>query len=126
MDSEVALKPCPNAELADELARLAEKATPGVWEFDTEYDNDAVYSGGGGCGRGFMNYFIGVQVPDNTEHGRWATLFDSVNSDHKLIEEDYDEDGGRAWDETARCNAALIVALRNNLPTIIAALVGKK
>lgn len=108
--------------LIERLETADGKATPGPWEIDTEYDGDALYSGGGGCGRGFKNYFIGAQVPNNTEHGRWATLFDSVNSDHKLIEEDYDEDGSSAWDETARRNAELIIVLRNNLPAIIAAL----
>lgn len=98
--------------LAKQIEELAGKATPGPWEIDTEYDSDER------C----KNYFIGAPVPNGTEYGRWATLFDSVNSDHKLIEEDYDEDGGSAWDETARCNAELIVALVNNLPTIIAAL----
>lgn len=72
------------------LEALSKKATPGTWEVDSEYDNDALYSGGGGCGSGFKNYFIGADVG-----GTWKTLLDTVNSDHKLIEEDYDEGGKR-------------------------------
>lgn len=106
------------AELVERLRKLVAEATPAPWELDTEYDPDALYSGGGGCGSGFKNYFIGAQVADGTEHGRWATLFDSVNSDHKLVEEEYDEDGKSAWDETARRNAETVVALVNAAPTL--------
>lgn len=90
------------------LEALSKKATPGTWEVDSEYDNDALYSGGGGCGSGFKNYFIGADVG-----GTWKTLLDTVNSDHKLIEEDYDEGGKEAWDVIGRANAAFIVALVN-------------
>lgn len=106
------------AELVERLRKLVAEATPAPWELDTEYDPDALYSGGGGCGSGFKNYFIGAQVADGTEQGRWATLFDSVNSDHKLVEEEYDEDGKSAWDETARRNAETVVALVNAAPTL--------
>jgi len=91
-----------------ELERLSKAATQGVWEVDSEYDNDALYSGGGGCGSGFKNYFIGADVG-----GKWKTLLDTVNSDHKLIEEEFDEDGKHAWDVIGQANAAFIVALVN-------------
>lgn len=104
-------------KLADEIEALAAKATPGPWEVDSEYDNDALYSSGGGCGRGFKNFFIGADVG-----GKWMTLLDTQNSDHKLVEEEYDEDGSTVWDTIGSDNTALIVALRNNLPTILAAL----
>ena len=103
--------------LSEQLRELASKATPGPWEVDSEYDNDALYSGGGGCGRGFKNFFIGADVG-----GSWKTLMDTQNSDEKLIEEDYDYDSGSAWDEIGRANAELVAALRNALPTIITAL----
>ena len=92
----------------DELAALDERATPGVWETDSEYDDDALYSGGGGCGSGFKNYFIGTDVG-----GKWVTLLDTVNSDHKLVEEEYDEDGKTAWDCIGQANTELIVTLVN-------------
>lgn len=117
---DLALGPvCPNAptvpvmtDLAKTLADLAAKATPGPWEIDSEYDDDAHYSGGGGCGRGFKNFFIGVPVD-----GKWRTLLDSANSDHKLV-----EDGRSAWDSIGLANTSLTIELVNNLPAIIAAL----
>lgn len=104
------------AELRDALA----KATPGPWGVDSAYDDDAVYSGGGGCGRGFKNFFIGAEV-----RGKWATLLDSVNSDEKLIDEEYDEDGKSAWDEIGRNNANFVAIARNNLPALLDALSAK-
>ena len=104
-------------DLAKNLADLAAKATPGPWEIDSEYDDDAHYSGGGGCGRGFKNFFIGAPVD-----GKWRTLLDSANSDHKLVDEDFDEDGRSAWDNIGLANASLTIELVNNLPAIIAAL----
>lgn len=92
----------------DQLAALDRAATQGAWEVDSEYDNDALYSGGGGCGRGFKNYFIGTDIG-----GKWKTLLDTVNSDEKLINEDYDADGGSAWDTVGEANTAFIVALVN-------------
>lgn len=95
-------------DLAKTLEGLSAAATQGEWEVDSEYDGDALYSGGGGCGSGFKNYFIGAGVD-----GKWRTLFDTVNSDHKLIEEDYDEDGKNAWDEIGRANTAFVATLVN-------------
>ena len=104
-------------QLAEKLEGLAKHATQGPWEVDSEYDEDALYSGGGGCGQGFKNFFIGAEIA-----GKWQTLLDTVNSDHKLVEEEYDEDGKTAWDGIGWGNTALIVELVNNLPTILAAL----
>jgi hypothetical protein len=103
--------------LCAELDALLAKATPGEWEVDSEYDEDALYSGGGGCGSGFKNFFIGTDIG-----GKWRTLLDTQNSDHKLIEEDYDEDGKNAWDSIGQANAALIAALRNKAPAMLTAL----
>lgn len=108
------------SDLHTRIAELAAKATPGPWEIDSEYDDDAHYSGGGGCGRGFKNFFIGVPVD-----GKWRTLLDSANSDHKLVEEDFDEDGRSAWDSIGLANTSLTIELVNNLPAIIAALTAK-
>lgn len=96
------------------LRQLMAKATPGPWEVDSEYDDDALYSGGGGCGRGFKNFFVGAEVD-----GRWRTLLDTVNSDHKLIEEDYDEDGKSSWDAIGHANANLVAAAVNALPSLL-------
>ncbi len=103
--------------LALRCEALAAQATPGPWEIDSEYDEDALYSGGGGCGRGFKNFVIGAEID-----GKWCTLIDTQNSDNKLIEEEYDEDSKNAWDSIGQANTDLIVALINNLPTILTAL----
>ena len=108
-------------DLVERLKKLDAAATPGPWDIDSEYDDDALYSGGGGCGRGFKNFFIGAEV-----RGKWATLFDSVNADEKLIEEDYDEDGKSSWDAIGRANAALIVALRNEALPLITQLTAER
>lgn len=106
-------KPEALASLVERLRKLEAKSTPAPWEVDSEYDHDAHYSGGGGCGCGFKNFFVGAEV-----NGQWKTLFDTVNSDLKLIEEDYDEDGSNAWDSIGLANAELVAALRNALPEI--------
>ena len=103
--------------LADRIEALDAKATAGPWEVDSEYDDEALYSGGGGCGRGFKNFFVGAEIK-----GEWATLLDTQNSDNKLIEEDFDEDGKSSWDENGRNNAELVATLRNAVPTILSAL----
>lgn len=92
----------------EELERLLAKATPGPWEFDSERNED--------CSPKHHDYFIGGTGRD----GKWITLFDSVKSDEKLIEEEYDEDYHHAWDAVGKANAALIVALRNAAPSLIA------
>lgn len=69
-----------------DLKELSVKATPGIWEVDSEHDDDASYGAGPDHGTGFHNYFIGADVG-----GKWVTLLDTVNSDHKEIEEDYDK-----------------------------------
>jgi hypothetical protein len=90
------------------LAALSDAATQGEWEIDNEHDDEGAYGASPDNGTGYHNYFIGAEVG-----GKWKTLLDTVNSDHKLINEDYDEDGGRAWDVIGQANAALIVALVN-------------
>ena len=98
----------PNKAAIEALEKLNKAATPGRWEVDSEYDNDALYTGGGGCGSGFKNYFIGAEVD-----GKWKTLMDTVNADHKMIEEEYDEDGKSAWDSIGLANAEFVAALVN-------------
>lgn len=109
----------PDSALADELRALAAKATPGPWEMDTEYDPDALASGGGGCTTGFNDYSMAAEI-----NGKWKRIFDSINSEEKLIEDDRYDLEGSAWDEVARANFALIMALRNNLDRILTALGG--
>lgn len=100
---------------ADKLRALDEAATPGPWETDNEYDGDGYASSGGGCTSGWNNYFVGAEID-----GKWRTLLDTVNSDHKLIEDDRDGDGGMAWDVIGMANAELVAHLRNLVPAILA------
>lgn len=104
----VALLEEPNMTDTTKLAALDAMATPGVWEVDSERDDDASYGSGPDHGTGFHNYFIGADVG-----GKWKTLLDTVNSDHKAIDEEYDEDSHHAWDTIGKANAAFIVALVN-------------
>jgi hypothetical protein len=99
--------------LADQLEALAAKATPGPWEADT-IGNEGEYGSGPDTHSGFKSP---VMLDPSGK-----ALFDAVNGDLIEVHEEYDEDGCYAWDEPGRCNFALIAALRNNLPAIIAAL----
>ncbi len=99
----------------DKLRALDEAATPGPWETDSEYDGDAIATSYEGCSNGYHNYFVGADIG-----GKWRTLLDTVNSDHKLIEDDRDEDGGRTWDVIGKANAELVAYLRNAVPAILA------
>lgn len=100
-------------KLADELETLAAKATPGPWEVDT-IENDGAYGSGPDAVHGFKSPVM--------LDGDGKALFDASNSDLIEAHEEYNEDGCYAWDDPGQNNFALIVALRNNLPAIIAAL----
>ncbi|KPH67080.1 hypothetical protein [Novosphingobium sp. ST904] len=99
----------------DKLRALDKAATPGPWERDSEYDGDGLATSSDGCATGWHNFFVGADVD-----GKWRTLLDTVNSDHKLIEDDRDENGGHSWDAIGEANTALIVHLRNSVPAILA------
>jgi hypothetical protein len=103
--------------MREELEKLIAEATPGPWEVDTIYNEDGCYSGGGGCGQGFNDYAIYAPID-----GKAVQILDTSYSDDKLIEEDFGEDGKIAWDCIGKANAALIVFLVNNAPTILEAL----
>lgn len=96
-------------ELA-ELERLLKEATPGEWETDSE-NNEGSYGNGPNTREGFKSWFL--MGPDGKR------LFDAINSDACMVHEEYDEDGGHAWDETSRANAALIIAMHRALPALI-------
>ena len=89
----------------DKLRALDEAATPGPWETDHEADEITRSH----------DYFVGAEVG-----GKWRTLMDTVNSDHKLIEDDRDGEGGMAWDVIGMANAELVAHLRNLVPAILA------
>lgn len=89
-------------EELDRLRKLALYASDGPWEIDSEWNEDGEYGGGPNPGRGYDDYLI------IDAQGR--TLFGSENSTAKMIEVEYDEDGGTAWDQVARRNAEFIVA----------------
>lgn len=99
--------------LAKELAALDAKATPGPWEVDTT-DSEGEYGIGPNTTTGFKVSCI--LTPDG------KSLADALNSDMIVVHEEFDEDGCYAWDETSANDFALIVALRNNLPAILASL----
>lgn len=103
------------SDLVERLRALDAAATPGPWETDSEYDGDGYASSGGGCVSGWNNWFVGADID-----GKWRTLLDTVNSDHKLIEDDRDSEGGSAWDVIGAANAELVTFLRNAVPEIIA------
>ena len=104
-----------NKALADELRALDAKATAGPWEVDTE-KSEGEYGAGPDTTVGYdVSMIIG---PDG------LSLFDALNSTAASIQEEYDEDWLVTYDEVSARNAALIVALRNNLPAILAALEG--
>lgn len=98
----------------DKLRGLLAKATKGPWEVDSEYDPDGAYGSGPDHDTGYHNYFVGAEVD-----GKWRTLMDTVNSDHKLIEDDRDEDGGRSWDAIGHGNANLVAAAITALPALL-------
>ena len=104
-----------NGELIERLRGLAAKATPGPWDTDAEH-NDGAYGSGPDCASGFESSMI--LASDG------HSLFDALNSTAIVVYEDVSDEHGyvAAWDETSRANAALIVALVNNLPTILEAL----
>ena len=104
-----------NNALAVELRALDAKATAGPWEVDTE-KSEGEYGAGPDTTVGYdVSMIIG---PDG------LSLFDALNSTAASIQEEYDEDWRVSYDEVSARNAALIVAIRNNLPAILAALEG--
>lgn len=107
-------------EKIEELRGLLAKATPGPWEADEE-KNEGCYGVGDDCHEGFQS--ASIHAPDG--RGGSAKLFDALNSDAACVEEEYDEDRHYAWDGVSRINAALIVAMRNALPALLASLASK-
>lgn len=104
----------PTATLSDRLEELGRAATQGEWGLDT-VQSEGEYGSGPNTHSGF--HVSEIHGPDG------QTLFDAINSDTCLVNEEFDDEGYcYAWDETSGHNAALIVALKNNLDTIIAAL----
>lgn len=102
------------ATLSDRLDELGKAATQGEWSADT-VQSEGEYGSGPDTHSGFH---VSAIFGPNGE-----TLFDATNSEACLVNEEFDDEGYcYAWDETSGHNAALIVALKNNLPTIISAL----
>lgn len=83
------------------LRALLDAATPGPWETDSEKTDE-----------GHLTYVM-------YEPGG-ARLFDALNSSAVLVQYDYSDDGAHEWDETARRNFALIAALVNAAPGLLA------
>jgi hypothetical protein len=108
-------EPLAGSGVAGELERLAAKATPGPWEVDT-LKSEGEYGSG-------PDTTVGYEV-SAIYNAKGEALFDALNSDAITVHEEYpDEDGySLAYDEVSDANAKLIVALRNNLPTILQSL----
>lgn len=96
------------ADLIERLDALSAKATQGTWEIDSVYDPDALATSGGGCTRGFHDFEV---IADG--RSRPVRLFDSINADDKLIEDDRHDLDGSAWDAVGRANLEFVVALVN-------------
>ena len=100
--------------LLETLRALAPVVTPGEWGEDT-LKSEGAYGSGDDTHEGFATTAI--------YNADGKLLFDALNSDVILVQEEWDEGGFcYAHDLTSSANADLIVTLRNNLPTIIAAL----
>ena len=95
------MTPITKQSIADLLA-LAEKATPGPWDTDTE-QNEGDYGSGEDVSTGFSSY--GVYAGNKK-------VVDTLNSDliEVEVDSDADENGPRswAWDEQGRRNAEFI------------------
>jgi hypothetical protein len=83
----------------EKLKKAALAATPGEWGVDT-VRNDGEYGIGDEGTAGFDSYVV-VDAEGNT-------LFDTLNYDQGVVEEEFDEDFHRAWDESARRNTEFV------------------
>jgi len=78
---------------------MSAKHSPWPWDIDS-VDNEGEYGDGGPDSHcGFKSYAV--------FDAKGETLFDSLNSTDCCVENDFDEDGCSAWDETARRNLTL-------------------
>lgn len=90
-----------------ERRELLRYASDGPWEVDSSYNADGSFGSGPDPDTGYDDYVI--------IDSKGQVLFGSENSDAKLIEVEYDDEGGAdAWDQVARRDAALIVAAVND------------
>ena len=87
-----------------DLAALSAAATPGTWETDT-LNSEGSYGSGDDTYEGYATTAI--------YDASGKVLFDALNSDAILVQEEWDEDGGSAYDLTSAANAAFIITLVN-------------
>lgn len=88
-----------------DLAALSAAATPGTWDTDT-IKSEGSYGSGDDTYEGFGT--TAIYDPSG------KVLFDALNSDAILVQEEWDEGGFcHAYDLTSAANAAFIVALVN-------------
>lgn len=88
------------------LKELAGKATPGPWEIDTYMPTQQAE--------------VSIQIVSPGTPG--LLLFESSNADTRMTDYDVDEHGATYFDIGSRPNYELVCELRNNLPTLLAAL----
>ena len=86
----------------ERMKSLCDAATQGEWETDT-IRNDGEYGDGEDTHSGFNSYAM--------YDSKGLSLFDSLNSQCCSVDCDIYEDGGSAWDETAKRNFAFIAAM---------------
>lgn len=99
--------------MTDTLRKLAEAATPGPWDVDTQF-NDGRDGAGGELYCSFTSYVVGC----GPSHA-WKSIADTTNSDVQNIETDGDAHGTKSLDEQGRRNAYFIAAAN---PTAVIAL----
>lgn len=94
----------PEWESLRKLAEKALKVAPAPWHHDT-VKCEGSYGSGPNPSTGFDAYQLLAYV-----NGKWLSICDSLNSDITVVEEDHDEDGKNAWDESARHIFAFLAA----------------
>lgn len=90
--------------LKETLAALDAEATQGEWEIDT-LNSEGTYGSGDDTREGFST----TAICDASG----KVLFDALNSDAILVQEEWDEDGGSAYDLTSAANARFVCTLVN-------------
>lgn len=107
------------AEVLAVLA-LVNAASPGPWEPD-DMESDGVYGDGGPDGRaGFM--------AQRMRDANGVSIFDSLNSEGAMVDEDIGEESVYAWDVVAQKNFEAIAAAMNFFRkhgTAVAALIAR-
>lgn len=104
--------PCTHLDLEPIKARLS-AATPGEWSSDSERSCGS-YGSGDDTHEGFAAYAVYAEIGGKSE-----SICDTHNSGVAEIHEEYDEDGGWAWDEVGRRNMDFIAHAKSDLSATV-------